>query len=168
MEVYYDYPTQHYGAERTSPVVSNNTSLQKNIEKLPQASRSTALETASGLAISEKMRAQIAGLQVAQNNAQDGISLIQTAEGALTEVHSMLNRMVELAEKSANGTIQDALTAKLSRRKSTISQRSTAFRKLQTSTALSFLVEQSEVTMVYQLLQIAGASWSRPHLVIQV
>jgi flagellin len=87
---------------------ANNTSLQKNIEKLSSGFKiNRAGDDASGLAISEKMRAQIAGLEVAQNNAQDGISLIQTAEGALTEVHSMLNRMVELAEKSANGTIQD-------------------------------------------------------------
>ncbi|HCT91881.1 MAG TPA: flagellin, partial [Lachnospiraceae bacterium] len=57
-----------------------------------------------GLAISEKMRAQITGLETAQKNANDGVSLIQTAEGALTEVHSMLNRMVELATQSANGT----------------------------------------------------------------
>jgi flagellin len=89
---------------------TNTTSLQKNIEKLSSGFKiNRAGDDASGLAISEKMRAQIAGLQVAQNNAQDGISLIQTAEGALTEVHLMLNRMVELAEKSANGTIQDSV-----------------------------------------------------------
>ena len=50
------------------------------------------------------MRAQITGLNTAQKNAQDGVSLVQTAEGAMTEVHSMLNRMVELADQSANGT----------------------------------------------------------------
>ena len=55
------------------------------------------------------MRAQIKGLETAQANANDGISLIQTAEGALTEVHSMLNRMTELATKSANGTMQNAV-----------------------------------------------------------
>jgi len=87
---------------------ANNATLQKSIEKLSSGFKiNRAGDDASGLAISEKMRAQIAGLEVAQNNAQDGISLIQTAEGALTEVHSMLNRMIELAEKSANGTIQD-------------------------------------------------------------
>ena len=57
--------------------------------------------------ISEKMRAQITGLETAQKNANDAISLVQTAEGALTEVHSMLNRMVELAIQSANGTSDD-------------------------------------------------------------
>ena len=92
---------------------ANNTSLQKNIEKLSSGFKiNRAGDDASGLAISEKMRAQIAGLKVAQNNAQDGISLIQTAEGALTEVHSMLNRMVELAEKSANGTLDDGVDRK--------------------------------------------------------
>ena len=92
---------------------ANNTSLQKNIEKLSSGFKiNRAGDDASGLAISEKMRAQIAGLKVAQNNAQDGISLIQTAEGALTEVHSMLNRMVELAEKSANGTLDDEVDRK--------------------------------------------------------
>ena len=57
-----------------------------------------------GLAISEKMRAQITGLETASKNAEDAVSLVQTAEGALTEVHSMLNRMVALATQSANGT----------------------------------------------------------------
>jgi flagellin len=89
-------------------LTGNTSQVQKNIEKLSSGYKiNRAGDDASGLAISEKMRAQIAGLDVAQKNAQDGISLIQTAEGALTEVHSMLNRMVELAEKSANGTIQE-------------------------------------------------------------
>ena len=85
---------------------SNNTSaLAKNLEKLSSALKiNRAGDDAAGLAISEKMRAQITGLEVAQKNAKDGISLVQTAEGALTEVHSMLNRMVELASMSANGT----------------------------------------------------------------
>ena len=55
------------------------------------------------------MRAQITGLNTAQKNAQDGISLVQTAEGALTEVHSMLNRMVELANQSSNGIYDNAV-----------------------------------------------------------
>jgi len=86
----------------------NNTQLAKSLEKLSSGFRiNRAGDDASGLAISEKMKAQIKGLEQASANAQDGISLVQTAEGALTEVHSMLNRMVELATKSANGTIQD-------------------------------------------------------------
>ena len=85
---------------------SNNTSaLSKNLEKLSSGYKiNRAGDDAAGLAISEKMRAQITGLETAQKNAKDGISLVQTAEGALTEVHDMLNRMVELADQSANGT----------------------------------------------------------------
>ena len=84
---------------------SNNSAVSKNLEKLSSGYRiNRAGDDAAGLAISEKMRAQITGLGTAQKNANDGISLIQTAEGALTEVHSMLNRMVELAQQSANGT----------------------------------------------------------------
>ncbi|MBP1758549.1 MAG: fliC [Firmicutes bacterium] len=84
---------------------SNNKSIAKNLEKLSSGYRiNRAGDDAAGLAISEKMRAQITGLNVAQKNAKDGISLVQTAEGALTEVHSMLNRMFSLSEQSANGT----------------------------------------------------------------
>ena len=89
---------------------ANNTSaLSKNLEKLSSGYKiNRAGDDAAGLAISEKMRAQITGLDKAQDNAKDGISLVQTAEGALTEVHDMLNRMYELAEQSANGTFEDA------------------------------------------------------------
>ncbi len=89
---------------------TNNTAVGKNLEKLSSGYRiNRAGDDAAGLAISEKMRAQITGLETAQKNANDGISLVQTAEGALTEVHSMLNRMVELAHQSANGTYQDTI-----------------------------------------------------------
>ena len=89
---------------------TNNTSaLSKNLEKLSSGYKiNRAGDDAAGLAISEKMRAQITGLETAQKNAKDGISLVQTAEGALTEVHDMLNRMVELADQSANGTYDNA------------------------------------------------------------
>lgn len=86
----------------------NNTQLSKSLEKLSSGFRiNRAGDDSSGLAISEKMKSQIAGLEQASSNSQDGISLVQTAEGALTEVHSMLNRMITLATKSANGTIQN-------------------------------------------------------------
>ena len=89
---------------------SNNNTVAKNLEKLSSGYKiNRAGDDAAGLAISEKMRAQITGLETASKNANDGISLVQTAEGALTEVHSMLNRMVELADQSANGTYQDAV-----------------------------------------------------------
>ena len=84
---------------------NNVAAMKKNLEKLSSGYKiNRAGDDAAGLAISEKMRAQITGLQTAQKNAKDGISLVQTAEGALTEVHDMLNRMVELATQSANGT----------------------------------------------------------------
>ena len=89
-------------------LTNNNSALSKNLEKLSSGYRiNRAGDDAAGLAISEKMRAQITGLETAQKNANDAISLVQTAEGALTEVHSMLNRMVELSIQSANGTYDD-------------------------------------------------------------
>ena len=90
-------------------LTNNNSAVGKSLEKLSSGYRiNRAGDDAAGLAISEKMRAQITGLETAQKNANDGISLVQTAEGALTEVHSMLNRMVELATQSANGTYSTA------------------------------------------------------------
>ena len=84
---------------------NNSSALSKNLEKLSSGYKiNRAGDDAAGLAISEKMRAQITGLDKAQDNAKDGISLVKTAEGALTEVHDMLNRMYSLAEQSANGT----------------------------------------------------------------
>jgi len=84
---------------------ANSASGQKSLEKLSSGLRiNKAGDDAAGLAISEKMRAQIRGLDQASRNAQDGISMIQTAEGALTETHSILQRMRELAVQSANDT----------------------------------------------------------------
>ena len=77
----------------------------KSTEKLSSGYRvNRAADDAAGLAISEKMRRQVKGLTQASRNAQDGISAVQTAEGALTEVHDMLQRMNVLANQSANGT----------------------------------------------------------------
>ena len=79
----------------------------KSTEKLSSGYKiNRAADDAAGLAISEKMRRQVRGLTQASANAQDGISAVQTAEGALNEVHDMLQRMNELAVKSANGTNQ--------------------------------------------------------------
>ena len=84
---------------------SNATNGQKNLEKLSSGYRiNRSADDAAGLAISEQMRAKINGLDQATSNANDAIGLIQTAEGALTETHSMLQRMVTLATQSANGT----------------------------------------------------------------
>ncbi|MFJ9463533.1 flagellin Hag [Viridibacillus arvi] len=98
----------------------NNTQSSKNLEKLSSGYQiNRAGDDAAGLAISEKMRGQIRGLDMASKNAQDSISLIQTSEGALNETHSILQRMRELAVQAGNDTnvtadrtsIQDELTA---------------------------------------------------------
>src|SRR6056297_3925540 len=87
----------------------NNSKTSKSVEKLSSAFRiNRAGDDAAGLAISEKMRAQIKGLDKASRNAQDSISLVQTAEGALNESQAILQRMRELAVQSANDTNVDA------------------------------------------------------------
>lgn len=92
---------------------NNNSAVAKSLEKLSSGYRiNRAGDDAAGLAISEKMRAQIKGLTAASDNSQDAISLVQTAEGGLQEVHSMLNRMQELATKSSNGTYTDDVDRK--------------------------------------------------------
>ena len=98
--------TNMMGINANRQLGMNSSQVSKALEKLSSGYRiNRAGDDASGLAISEKMKAQIKGLETASANSQDGISLIQTAEGALTEVHDMLNRMVELAGKAANGTM---------------------------------------------------------------
>ncbi|MCY8355393.1 flagellin Hag [Bacillus haynesii] len=88
---------------------ANNNASQKNMEKLSSGLRiNRAGDDAAGLAISEKMRGQIRGLEMAQKNSQDGISLIQTAEGALTETHAILQRMRELTVQAGNTGTQQA------------------------------------------------------------
>ena len=89
---------------------TNTSALSKNLEKLSSGYKiNRAGDDAAGLAISEKMRAQITGLDAAQKNVKDGISLVKTAEGAMQEIQDMLNRMDYLATQSANGTYQDAV-----------------------------------------------------------
>src|SRR6266498_5304653 len=92
-----------FNAQRNLGLTS--ASYAKSVEKLSSGLRiNRAGDDAAGLSISEKLRAQIKGLGQAQRNAQDGISLIQTAEGALNETHSILQRMRELAVQAANDT----------------------------------------------------------------
>ena len=93
-------------AANASRMLNVTTGAQsKSVEKLSSGFRiNRAADDAAGLSISEKMRKQIRGLDQASTNAQDGVSSVQTAEGALTEVHSMLQRMNELAVQAANGT----------------------------------------------------------------
>jgi len=87
-------------------LVATDSALSKSLERLSSGLRiNRAADDAAGLAISEKMRGQVNGLAQASRNAQDGISLIQTAEGALNEVHSILQRMRQLAVQAANDTL---------------------------------------------------------------
>src|SRR5690625_1014498 len=87
---------------------ANTNAVAKNLEKLSSGLKiNRAGDDAAGLAISEKMRGQIRGLEMATKNAQDGISLIQTAEGALTETHAILQRMRELTVQAGNVGTQD-------------------------------------------------------------
>jgi flagellin len=89
-------------------LTATGTAASKSMEKLSSGYRiNRAADDAAGLAISEKMRGQIGGLAQAQRNAQDGISLVQTAEGALTEVHSMLQRVRDLKVQFDGGTLND-------------------------------------------------------------
>ncbi|MGE5418124.1 MAG: flagellin, partial [Acidobacteriota bacterium] len=101
MRIYHNIPALN--AYHNLNLTSGNVS--KALEKLSSGLRiNRAADDAAGLAISEKMRGQIRGLEQATRNAQDGISLLQTAEGALTETHSILQRMRELAVQAANDT----------------------------------------------------------------
>lgn len=93
----------------TNGMAKTELKLSKSIEKLSSGQRiNRAADDAAGLAISEKMRAQISSFDVAKRNVQDGISLVQTAEGAMDEVANMLNRMRELAVQATNGTYTNA------------------------------------------------------------
>ena len=86
-------------------LTGNQVGAQKSLEKLSSGLKiNRAADDAAGLAISEKMRGQIRGLDKASENAQNGVSMIQTAEGALNESHAILQRMRELAVQASNGT----------------------------------------------------------------
>src|SRR4030081_1375369 len=105
-----------FGAQRN--MAANAVNYSKSVEKLSSGLRiNRAGDDAAGLSISEKLRGQIKGLAQAQRNSQDGISLIQTAEGALNETHSILQRMRELAVQAGNGTLtsndQTAISSEL-------------------------------------------------------
>ncbi len=106
MSMVVQHNMQAMNANRMLGITSS--SQAKSTEKLSSGYRiNRAADDAAGLAISEKMRKQIRGLTQASTNAQDGVSCVQTAEGALTEVHDMLQRMNELAVQAANGTMSE-------------------------------------------------------------
>ena len=127
----------------------NNTQLSKNLEKLSSGYRiNRAGDDAAGLAISEKMRASVAIYNQSINNANDGISLVQTAEGAMTEIHSMLNRMVTLATQAANGTYSSADLSKINKEITALNSeiqrigRSTKFNNIKLFSAASAAILQ--------------------------
>ena len=92
----------------TNSLFKNERNMNKSIEKLSSGLRiNKAADDAAGLAISEKMRSQIRGLDMAKRNTQDGISLVQTAEGAMNEIHDMLQRLRELTVQGTNGIYTD-------------------------------------------------------------
>src|SRR5574344_339891 len=101
-------------------LTQNQSSVEKSIQKLSSGLRiNSAADDAAGLAISEKMRAQIRGLGQAQSNAQDGVSLLQTAEGALQQTTDILQRMRELTVKAQNSGVlmnedKEAISSELS------------------------------------------------------
>ena len=102
MRIYHNIPALY----AYNSLNATNSALQKSIRTLSTGLRiNSAADDAAGLAISEKMRSQINGLNMAVRNAQDGISMLQTAEGALSEVHSILQRMRELSVQAANDTL---------------------------------------------------------------
>ena len=99
-----------------SRLTSANASKSNSLAKLSSGLRiNRAGDDAAGLAISEKMKGQISGLKQAVRNAQDGISLIQTAEGALNETHEIINRMRDLASQGATGTLGDQDRAEINK-----------------------------------------------------
>jgi flagellin len=137
-----------FNAHRQLAMTSDRVS--KSMERLSSGYRiNRAADDAAGLAISEKLRGQIRGLSQAQRNAQDGVSLVQTAEGSLNEVHSMLQRVRELAVQYQNGTLSTsdraAITAEAAQLQSEIERIGTGadfngIKLLNGSTTISFQV----------------------------
>ena len=103
------YPEQRRGVQRAPQSLHDGGTLARSMERLSSGYRiNRAADDAAGLAISERLRGQIGGLEQAQRNVQDAVSLVQTAEGSLTEVHAMLQRVRELAVQYKNGSLSDA------------------------------------------------------------
>ena len=140
--------------------------MSKSLEKLSSGLRiNRAADDAAGLAISEGLRTQIGGLKVAARNAQDGISVVQTAEGALTEVHAILQRMRDLAVQSANGSnnqaSRNALNAETTQLKAELDRisSSTSFNGVKlldgTFTALNFQVGSGPADSIEVMIGLA-------------
>jgi flagellin len=150
-------------------LTATSSAASKSMEKLSSGYRiNRAADDAAGLAISEKMRGQIGGLAQAQRNAQDGISLVQTAEGALTEVHSMLQRVRDLKVQSLNDTLasedKDAIAAEVNQLGQEITKigSDTAFngtKLLNGASTLNFQVGANDgETIAASAIDLAGGS----------
>src|ERR1700710_3281024 len=148
---------------------ATDTEMGKSLEKLSSGLRiNRAGDDASGLVISENLRSQVGGLKQAVRNAQDGISLVQTAEGALTEVHSMLQRMRDLKVQSLNDTLasedKDAIAAEVNQLGEEITKigSDTAFngtKLLNASATLNFQVGANDgETIAASAVDLAGGS----------
>jgi flagellin len=154
-------------AANSNRMLGVTTSAQaKSTEKLSSGYKiNRAADDAAGLTISEKMRSQVRGLTQASNNAQDGISCVQTAEGALNEVHSMLQRMNELAVKAANGTNtqadRDAIQAE-------VSQLVTEIDRVKTTTSFNTLNLLDGTFSAGKALQVGAAAGSEQEIAIKI
>ncbi len=127
-------------------------SLSKSMEKLSSGLRiNRAADDAAGLAISEGMRAQIRGTAQASRNAQDGISLVQTAEGALNEMHSILQRVRELSIQFANGTLSTSDQAKVTAEVAQLTAELVRIRDSSTFNGIALFGAASNVTVTIQL-----------------
>ncbi|MCM3261532.1 flagellin [Paenibacillus lautus] len=141
-------------------LATNNSQQSKSLEKLSSGYRiNRAADDAAGLAISEKMRNQIRGLEQASKNSLDGISMIQTAEGALNETHAMLQRMGELYTQAANETLTTADSAKIETEITQLSEQITSIAD-QTQFNTKKLLDGSTTDVVFQVGANAGETIS--------
>ncbi|MFC5528960.1 flagellin [Cohnella yongneupensis] len=142
----------------------NNVATGKNMEKLSSGLRiNRAGDDAAGLAVSEKMRGQIRGLEQAQRNVQDGISFVQTAEGAMNEISSMLGRMKELHVQRANGTYTTSQQANIDVELNALSSQidsimdNTTFNGINITSTISIQADDNSVTI--SITGVATASF---------
>lgn len=147
--------------------VLNTTASGKSMEKLSSGLRiNRAGDDAAGLAISEKMRGQIKGLNQAQRNAQDGISYIQTMEGALNEVSDMLTRAKELAVQKANGTYSTSDTANINAELEKLQEEiehirtNTKFNGIGMNQAVNIAIDDNATTVTIAATDITGITLS--------
>ena len=133
---------------------TTHTLMSKSMEKLSSGLRiNRAADDAAGLAISEKMRSQVRGLAQAQRNALDGISLVQTAEGALNEVHSILQRVRELSVQRANGTLSTSDQAKID---TEVAQLTAELTRINSNTKFNGLDVMATASFTFQVGADAG------------